>query len=91
MDAAYVDLGAGALRASELTRGPWSPGHQHAGPPSALIAHAIERAAVHDGLTHLARLTVNLIPAGGKRRMPGRNCDGLRRPQRRPLFRPPDR
>ena len=61
MDAAYVDLGQGAFRASPLTRGPWNPGHQHAGPPSALIARAIERAASHDGLTHLARLTVNLI------------------------------
>jgi hypothetical protein len=27
---------------SELTRGPWDPGSQHAGPPSALIARAIE-------------------------------------------------
>ncbi|HEY1781516.1 MAG TPA: thioesterase family protein [Roseiarcus sp.] len=61
MDAAYVDLGGGAFRASKLTRGPWNPGHQHAGPPSALIARAIEHAASHDGLTHLARLTVNLI------------------------------
>ena len=61
MDAAYVDLGDGAFRASPLTRGPWNPKHQHAGPPSALIARAIERAAVNDGLTHLARLTVNLI------------------------------
>ncbi len=61
MDAAYVDLGQGAFRASPLTRGPWNPRHQHAGPPSALIARAIERAAINDGLTHLARLTVNLI------------------------------
>jgi hypothetical protein len=28
---------------SELTRGPWDPDSQHAGPPSALIARAIER------------------------------------------------
>ena len=61
MDAAYIDLGAGAFRASPLTRGPWNPEHQHAGPPSALICRAIERAAVNDGLTHLGRLTVNLL------------------------------
>ena len=29
-----------------LTRGPWRPEHQHGGPPSALAARAIERAAV---------------------------------------------
>jgi hypothetical protein len=28
--------------ATELTRGPWDPGAQHAGPPSALLARAIE-------------------------------------------------
>jgi len=27
---------------SELTRGPWDPGAQHAGPPSALLARAVE-------------------------------------------------
>jgi hypothetical protein len=61
LDAAYIDLGAGVFRASELTRGPWSPGHQHAGPPSALMVRAILRAAAPEGLTHLARLTVNLM------------------------------
>ncbi len=60
-DAAYVDLGEGVFRASELTHGPWHPGHQHAGPPSALICRAIERAAAKDGLAHLGRLTVNLV------------------------------
>ena len=29
--------------ATELTRGPWDPGAQHAGPPAALIAREIER------------------------------------------------
>ena len=61
LDAAYVDLGQGAFRASPLTRGPWHPDHQHAGPPSALICRAIESQAVNDGLTHLGRLTVNLL------------------------------
>ncbi len=61
MDAAYSEVTDGVFRASELTRGPWHPDHQHAGPPSALICRAIERAATDDGLTHLARLTVNLL------------------------------
>jgi hypothetical protein len=61
LDAAYVELGSGAFRATRLTGGPWNPEHQHAGPPSALIARAIERAAMSEGLAHLARLTVNLM------------------------------
>ena len=61
MDAAYVQLDDDRFRATALTRGPWNPDHQHAGPPSALICRAVERAAASDGLTHLGRLTVNLI------------------------------
>ena len=61
LDAAYVDLGDGAFLASPLTGGPWSPQHQHAGPPSALICRAVEREAAAEGFTHLARLTVNLL------------------------------
>ena len=59
--AAYEALGDGSFRASALTQGPWSPEHQHAGPPSALICRAIERAAAPHGLTHIGRLTVNLL------------------------------
>ncbi|MCW5635113.1 MAG: thioesterase family protein [Rubrivivax sp.] len=47
--------------ATELTRGPWDPGHQHAGPPTALVCRAIEHAAADQGLRHLARLTGNLL------------------------------
>ena len=61
MDAAYSEVGDGMFRASKLTRGPWYPDHQHAGPPSALICRAIEHAAASDGLNNLARLTVNLM------------------------------
>jgi hypothetical protein len=61
LDAAYSEVTPDVFRASELTRGPWHPVHQHAGPPTALICRAIERAATNDGLTHLARLTVNLL------------------------------
>jgi hypothetical protein len=30
------------FRATELTRGPWDPGAQHAGPPAALLGYALE-------------------------------------------------
>ena len=60
-DSAFVSLGNGAYRASELTRGPWNPDHQHAGPPIALVAGEIERAARQLEFTHVARLTANLL------------------------------
>lgn len=58
---AFVALGGDAFRATELTRGPWHVEHQHAGPPIALVARAIERAAAALELTHIARLTANLL------------------------------
>jgi hypothetical protein len=38
----YVSDGEGSFVATELTRGPWDPGAQHAGPPSALLGREIE-------------------------------------------------
>jgi hypothetical protein len=67
-DAAYAALDARVFRASELTRGPWDMAHQHAGPPVALVCRAIEATAHEHGLTHLARLTANIlrpVPLGG--------------------------
>lgn len=58
---AYTSHDGARWRASSLTRGPWDETHQHAGPPSALVCRAIERAAAPDGLTHLGRLTGNLL------------------------------
>ena len=58
---AYRVVTADTFHASELTRGPWDPAHQHAGPPTALVCRAIEQAAAAHGLTHLARLTGNLL------------------------------
>ncbi len=59
--AAYAALDAHVFRASSLTRGPWHPQQQHAGPPIALVAHALEAAAQPHGLLHMARLTANLL------------------------------
>ncbi|TAK42397.1 MAG: thioesterase family protein [Betaproteobacteria bacterium] len=58
---AFVALAEGGYRATGLTRGPWHPEHQHAGPPIALVAGAIERVAAAMELTHIARLTANLL------------------------------
>jgi hypothetical protein len=48
-----------AYRSTALTRGPWSAEHQHAGPPSALLALALERALPPDFA--VARLTVEIL------------------------------
>lgn len=48
-----------ACRSTELTRGPWSADHQHAGPPAALLARGLERALPPD--MALARVTVEIL------------------------------
>lgn len=58
---AYVALPSGAYASTDLTRGPWHPDHQHGGPPIALVARSIARAAAALELTHIARLTANLL------------------------------
>jgi hypothetical protein len=58
---AYTRLDGACYRSSSLTRGPWHPDHQHAGPPIALVARAIEEEALTHGLSHLSRLTANLL------------------------------
>jgi hypothetical protein len=58
---AYVALEGACYRPSALTRGPWHPDHQHAGPPIALMCRAIENAALNVGFTHISRLTANLL------------------------------
>jgi hypothetical protein len=40
---AFYEPDGNSLVATELTRGPWDPGSQHAGPPSALLGREIER------------------------------------------------
>jgi len=58
---AYVALEGACYRPSALTRGPWHPDHQHAGPPIALMCRAIENAALNVELNFLSRLTANLL------------------------------
>lgn len=56
-DAFFVPDGD-AWVATSHTRGPWSPTHQHGGPPAALIAHVVEAAAPEFAVT---RLTVDFL------------------------------
>jgi hypothetical protein len=44
----------------ELTRGPWDPGAQHAGPLSALIGRALERCEPREGM-RLGRVTFEIL------------------------------
>ncbi|MEX2196610.1 MAG: thioesterase family protein [Thermoleophilaceae bacterium] len=45
---------------SELTRGPWDPGAQHAGPPAALMGRALERCEER-GDAQVARVTYDIL------------------------------
>ena len=56
-DAFYIPDGDRYV-ATEHTRGPWSPKHQHGGPPAALIAHAVETMAPE---FTIARMTVDFL------------------------------
>jgi hypothetical protein len=40
---AFYEADGEGFRATELTRGPWDPGAQHAGPPAALLGRALEQ------------------------------------------------
>jgi hypothetical protein len=59
-DAFYAPLGEERYAATEHTSGPWAPGAQHFGPPSALLVRGLERIeAPHPSL--LARVTVEIL------------------------------
>ena len=45
---------------SELTRGPWDPDSQHAGPPAALLGRAVERCGDGEG-KHVGRITCEVL------------------------------
>ncbi|MFJ1460184.1 thioesterase family protein [Nocardia sp. N2S4-5] len=62
MDAFYVPDPAdpNLFESTELTRGPWSPDAQHAGPPSALLGHVIERCEPRAGFT-VGRVAVEIL------------------------------
>lgn len=59
MDAFYEKTDGGFV-ATELTRGPWDPDAQHAGPPSALLGREIERVDGADGF-QVVRVTLEIL------------------------------
>jgi Thioesterase-like superfamily len=59
-EAFYLPSGPGRFRATELTRGPWDPGMQHAGPPAALLGRAVEGHGDRIDL-QVARITFEIL------------------------------
>jgi hypothetical protein len=59
-EAFYIPDGDGFV-ATELTRGPWDPDAQHAGPPAALIGRALERCDGRPGASQIARVTYEIL------------------------------
>jgi Thioesterase-like superfamily len=56
----FYEVDGDLHRATELTRGPWDPGHQHAGPPSALLAREIELLP-DSGRFQVGRITFEIL------------------------------
>jgi acyl-Coa thioesterase superfamily protein/acyl-CoA thioesterase superfamily protein len=59
-EAFFLPAGPDRFRATDLTRGPWDPGLQHAGPPAALLGRAVERHGDRAGL-QVARVTFEIV------------------------------
>ncbi len=60
MPDAFYEPDGELLVATELTRGPWDPGAQHAGPLAALLGRAIERLPDGEGM-QVGRLTFEIL------------------------------
>jgi Acyl-CoA thioesterase C-terminal domain/Acyl-CoA thioesterase N-terminal domain len=81
-DAFYLPDGEDQFLATELTRGPWDPRAQHAGPPAALLGRAVERLGDRADL-HTARVTFEImrpvpiaaLEVAARRLREGRNVD----------------
>jgi hypothetical protein len=57
---AFYERDGDLFRATGLTRGPWDPGAQHAGPPSALLAYALEGLPESDDF-QVGRVTFEIL------------------------------
>ena len=72
---------ATAYLATELTRGPWDPGAQHAGPPAALLGREIERLPDAEEF-QVGRVTFEILrsvpiaPVAGQRPRPAPGAAG---------------
>jgi acyl-Coa thioesterase superfamily protein/acyl-CoA thioesterase superfamily protein len=59
--AAFYEPEGDVYLSSELTRGPWDSGAQHAGPPAALIAREIERLPAEGPARAVGRITYEIL------------------------------
>ena len=91
MPDAFYEPDGDRYRATELTRGPWDPGAQHAGPPSALLGREIERLPDAEEF-QVGRVTFEILALGADRAAvgraprscgPGGACSWSRRAERR--------
>jgi hypothetical protein len=57
---AFYETVGEEIHATELTRGPWDPGAQHAGPPAALLGRELERLPEADRF-QLGRITYEIL------------------------------
>jgi len=57
---AFYERDGDRYAATELTRGPWDPGAQHAGPPAALLGREIERLEAAEGF-QVGRVTFEIL------------------------------
>jgi hypothetical protein len=57
---AFYERDGDRFRATELTRGPWDPGAQHAGPPAALLGYAMEALPEAAGF-QVGRITCEIL------------------------------
>jgi hypothetical protein len=60
VDEAFYLPDGDALVSTELTRGPWDPNAQHAGPPAALLGRAVERCEPRPD-TQVGRITFEIL------------------------------
>ena len=60
MPEAFYEKAGDGLLATELTRGPWDPGAQHAGPPSGLLGRELEKVPGGEGF-QVARVTFEIL------------------------------
>jgi hypothetical protein len=56
----YVATGADVFAPTEATTSPWDESAQHGGPPTALLATAMER-AIGDPQMRMARITAEFL------------------------------
>ena len=60
MSEAFYTSAGGGFAATELTRGPWDEGSQHAGPPCALLGRALDQAGAIEP-AQVARITYEIV------------------------------